>query len=255
MSSVDGGASWQLNLAQGNHIVATTAYHWTESVAIAAKTYLQAMNHSGMFQPTRLIKEGACYYAIGYYLHLDFTKIDPSKGIYQAPVDSFGYILIRTNDVTNPNSWQAWTSGSLYEPISKIHFGVFLPQNNGKPLYSAAAPQIVYDTVAQSYILVHPFWAGNKALNYMTTKTLANPSWSDSKPIPGTSTLLTDPVGHIQGFNSANYPSIIDKASGGFNFEFTNGHPLLFFNTFPQQYGGDNTARDMYGVQLTVSYR
>ena len=255
MASIDGGASWQLNSVAGNHAVARTGYFWTGSLALADKVYLKAMNHSGMFQPTRVIKEGSFYYAICYYIHRDFTKIDPPKGIYQAPVDNFGYVLMRTQNVANPNGWQAWTSGSLYESISQNHFGVFLPQNNGTPLYNAAAPQIVYDTVAQAYILIHPFWAGNKALNYMTTKTLAAPSWSDSKAISGAAKLLTDPAGPVTGFNAANYPSIMDESSAGYNFEFTSGHPLLFFNTFPQQYGGDNTARDLYAVQLTVSYR
>jgi hypothetical protein len=73
----------------------------------------------------------------------------------------------------------------------------------------------------------------------MTTQSLANPSWSDSAPILGTAQVITDPGG---GFNDAKYPSILDASFSGFNFESTSGNPLLFYSTFPGQYGGDNLA-------------
>lgn len=37
----------------------------------------------------------------------------------------------------------------------------------------------------------------------------------------------------MQVFNDANYPSILDDNSSGFNFEFTSGNPQLFWSTFP----------------------
>ncbi len=253
--SADGGASWQLNTVHGNHAVAKAGYYWTGSKALADKIYLQAMNHSGVFQPTRVIKEGHYYYAIGYYIHRDFTKINPAKGIYQAPVDKFGYVLIRTSDVTNPNGWQAWTTGSTFEPITRKNFGVFLPQRNRSTLYGATPPQIIFDTNAQRYILIHTIFGGHNPVYFMTTQSLAAPSWSDSKPILGTAKLITDPAGSVTGFNDTNYVSLLDDSSSGFNFEFTNGSPMLFFSTFPLQYGGDNTARDAYRLQLSIAYR
>jgi hypothetical protein len=89
----------------------------------------------------------------------------------------------------------------------------------------------------------------------MTTKSLENPSWSESTPILGTAKLITDPAGPVQGFNDSNYPSILDSNSSGFNFEFTTGSPLLFYSTAPALYGGDNLARDVYRVQLSVTYQ
>jgi hypothetical protein len=262
--SVDGGASWQLNAVNSNHVVAKTAYYWTGSLALTDEIYLQALNHSGMFQPTRVIKEGTYYYAIGYYIHRDFTQTNPSQGVYQAPVDKEGYALIRTNDVTNPNGWQAWTGGSTYQPLSNQNVAVFLPQQNGLQV-NAAPPQIVFDTIAQSYILIYTPYSvnscpgavgcGSNAVYYITTKSLANPSWSQATPILGTAQLLTDPGGPLHGFNDGNYPSILDNSSAGFNFEFTSGNPLLFWSTFPGQYGGNNLGRDVYRIQLSVTYQ
>src|SRR2546422_4665359 len=78
---------------------------------------------------------------------------------------------------------------------------------------------------------------------------------SQPTPILGTAQLITDPGGPLQGFNDGNYPSILDNASTGFNFEFTSGSPLLFWSTFPGQYGGNNLGRDVYRVQLSVTYQ
>lgn len=252
--SADGGASWQLNVVNGNHVVAETAYVWTGSEALAEKIYLHDFNHTGMFQPSRVIKEGDFYYSVGYYIHRDFSQINPAAGVYQAPADKVGYVLMRTNDVTNPNNWQAWTGGSTYEPLANINFNVFFPQQNGTNL-DATPAQIIYDTNAQCYILIHTLNGGSNAVYYMTTKSLAQPVWSDSTPIIGTATLVTDPAGPATGFNGANYPSILDDSSSGFNFEFTSGNPLLFFSTFPPQYGGDNTKKDGYYVQLSITYQ
>jgi hypothetical protein len=252
--SADGGASWQLNVASGNHVVANPGYYWTGSEALSDEIYLYALNHTGIFEPTRVIKEGTYYYAIASYLHRNFTQINPAQGVYMAPVDKTGYVLIRTNDITNPNGWQAWISGSTYGPVSQENFGVFLPQRGGKSL-NAPSPQIIFDTNAQCYILIHTIFGGSNAVYYMTTKSLANPSWSESTPIPGTLQLITDPAGPVQGFNDGNYPSILDSSSTGFNFEFTSGSPLLFYSTAPAQYGGDNLARDVYRVQLSVTYQ
>jgi len=249
-------------VVNGNHVVAGTAYYWTGSVALADKIYLQAQNFTGTFSPTRVIKEGNYYYAIVLYIHRDFTQINPSQGVYEAPIDKAGYTLIRTSDVTNPNGWQAWTGGGTYQPLSNQNIAVFLPQLNG-PI--AAPPQIIFDTNAESYILIFTPYSltscpgaigcGSNPVDYATTKSLANPSWSQPTPILGTAQLITDPGGPLQGFNDGNYPSILDNASTGFNFEFTSGSPLLFWSTFPGQYGGNNLGRDVYRVQLSVTYQ
>jgi hypothetical protein len=188
-----------------------------------------------------------------YYLHRDFTKVNPAAGVFEAPVDKHGFVIIRTNDITNPNSWQAWTSGSQYEAIEDMNFAVFLPQQDGIAL-NASGAQIIYDTIAQCYILIHAVSSEGGAIYYMTTKSLASPAWSGSAPIGGTATLTSDPAGPVVGFDGANYPSILDDSSGGFNYEFTNGSPQLFFSTFPSAYGGANTARDLYRVQLLITY-
>jgi hypothetical protein len=250
--SADGGASWQLNTVNGNHVVAKTAYHWTGTAALASRAYRHAVLYTGLQQITRMIKEGNYYYAMGNYYHRDWSQINPAAGQYQAPLDKNGIILIRTNDFTNPNGWEAWSGGNTYEAISNQNFKTFLPKRSGAPIdngptpnrYPGPAwnPSFVFDTNAQTYILI--FVCGTGHVCYMTTPSLANPSWSDYTPILGTATLITNPAGPVRGFRGNNYVSILDGSSRGFNFEFTNGKPLLFYTA------GGNIWRE----QLSISY-
>jgi hypothetical protein len=255
--SADGGASWRLNVVGGNHVVAKLGYYWTGSVALSSKAYMYAQNPTGLQQITRVIREGGYYYALGNYYHRDFTKINPAAGVYQAPIDKEGFVLMRTNDVTNPNGWQAWTGGSTYEPISNRNFKTFYPKRGGSSI-RAWSPTFVFDTNAQTFVVSFTGEDPHGPVYYMTTNSLADPVWSDAVPILGTQELVTDPAGGPWvGFTGANYPSILDSSSSGFNFEFSSsGSPWLFFSTAPGLYGDHNlqNRNDIYRVQLQITY-
>ncbi len=178
--------------------------------------------------------------------------INPTPAHYQGPLEKNGIILLRTNVFQNRNAWEAWSGGNTYEPISNQNFKTFLPQLSGVPIDSGpnpnqypgpADPSFIFDTNAQTYIVI--FVCGTGSVCYMTTPSLANPSWSDYTPIRGTAALVTNPVGPVLGFRGNNYVSILDSSSPGFNFEFTSGNPLLFYTA------GSNIWRE----QLSITYR
>jgi len=254
MISTDGGADWQLNTVNGSHTVAALGYAWTGSTAEQDQIYLHALNHTGVFQPSRIIQENGYYYSVAFYIHRKFSAIDPASNVYEAPVDGYGYILMRTNDLTNPGSWQIWQGGSTFGAMNSGTLQPFSPMVNGGSA-NAAPPQIIYDQNAQCYILIFTIYGQNGAVYYMTTKSLATPDWSAATTITGTANIVSDPGGPVTGFGGDNYVSIIDESSAGYNFEFTTGSPQLFFSTFPSQYGGDNLARDLYRLPLTISYQ
>lgn len=254
MISTNGGEDWQMDGAGSAHTVAPLGYYWTGSVAEQSQAYLYALNHTGVFQPSRVIAENGYYYAVAFYIHRDWSQLNPALNVYEAPVDNSGYILMRTNDITAPGSWQIWEGGTSFAPIRTGTVQTFAPMQNGSAL-NAAPPQIIYDKIAACYILVFTLYGGNNAVYYMTSKSLAAPQWSASTTIDGTATLVTDPGGPVTGFNDANYVSILDDDSPGYNFEFTTGSPQLFFNTSPAQYGGNNLERDVYRLPLTIHYQ
>ena len=251
-------------MVNGNHAVANTSFHWTGSMPLAQNVYLQALNHSGMFQPTRLVQEGSYWYTVVFYIHRDFSQINPSAGVYEAPIDKTGYVLLRTSDFTDPNSWQAWNGGSDYEPIANETFQTFDPKL-GSTTLNAAPPQLLYDATAHVYVLMHTLYGVSNAVYYMSTASPSTPVWSDSTPIVGTARMVSDPGGPLQGgtgsygpvtgFNDSNYPSMIDAQSPGYNFEFISGGLYLFYSTSPGTQGGDTLARDVYRVPLAVTYQ
>jgi hypothetical protein len=255
--STDGGASWRLNSVNGNHVVAKWGYRWTGSKALASKAYLHASNATGLQQITRMVKEGDHYYALANYYRRDFTAIDSSAGRYQAPLDREGFVLIRTADFTKPYGWEAWGGGSHYEPVTAQKFKTFYPRRAGSDI-RAWSPTILFDTRAGEFLVAFAGDGRHDAVYYMTTKSLSRPYWSDAAPIAGTQNLTTDPDGGPWiGFTGANYPSILDTASCGFNFEFSSsGEPWLFFSTAPGLYGqrGLEKKNDVYRVKLRIRY-
>ena len=254
-SSSDGGASWGLNTVNGNHAVAKEGFYWTGSVAATSQAYLHAGDgdgNTGMDALTGLIKERSYYYSMGTYQHRDFSQINPAAGRYDAPVDAEGLVLMRTNDFTNPNNWQAWRGGNTWDLIANRNYKVFNPQLGGVsvPVWPGS---VIFDENARTYIVVVNALgsvAQNTPVGYMTTKSLANPSFSDYTAIGGVPQV--DPTAFWP------YTTIIDPDSSGFNFEYSSsGHPLLFWNDDGPLVNGHHliaNRSDIYHAQLAITY-
>ena len=117
---------------------------------------------------------------------------------------------------------------------------------------------MIYDTNAHLYIVIFAVWGPAGSIYYVTTPSLANPIWSDAVAIGGSATQQTNPRNPAPcstGFIDNHYVSIIDSHSDGFNFEFTDGDPWLFFVTSPRFTCGEpGGQRDMYRLRLNVDY-
>jgi hypothetical protein len=255
--STDGGATWALNGADQAHLVAAAGDHWTGTEELELRVYREALNHSGLFTPSRLVKEGDYYYSIGFEIHRNFNDLNMQTG--EAPIDKYGYALIRTRDIAEPSGWEAWVSGDVFHPIEWGDFSVFLPEMNGSVM-NASQPQIIFDVNAHTYIVIFTLWGANGPVYYMTSRSLAEPSWSDAQVITGTASFQPDPRGPAgnpcnTGFGPGNYVSDIDPNSSGMNFEFTSGSPWMFYVVNPAECGGNNLARDIYRVRLSISYQ
>jgi len=260
--STDGGATWSANGINQTHLVAEAGNHWTGSQELALKVYQQALNHSGIMLPSRLIKEGNYYYAVGFLVHRNFGSLNLQTG--QAPIDKRGFVLIRTKDITRAAGWEAWVGDGTFEPISNGTFNIFLPERNGRP-HNISEAQIVFDMKSKTYILVYCNTGGGGNSNpgpvyYMTTKSLARPSWSQEAVISGSDTFQPDPRGPgglntcNTGFVAGNYVSVLDTYSPGMNFEYTNGNLWLFYVVNADRCGGRNLDRDLYRVRLSIQY-
>jgi hypothetical protein len=111
MKSTDGGASWQINSVNGNHVVAKPGYYWTGSAALANRIYMKASNITGLQQITRILKEGSYYYAMGNLYQRDFTKVNPAAGLYQAEAPTSLFPMETTRHFTRSQAAQPWPRG------------------------------------------------------------------------------------------------------------------------------------------------
>jgi hypothetical protein len=254
--SADGGASWRLNGANGEHLLMPRRFTWTGSEVLAKAVYRRAFNHSGMMAPSRIIREGKYYYSMAFFVRRAFDRIDPATG--QAPAEKEGWVLMRTADPTRSAGWEGWVSGDEYAPLSSHAFTVFQPGR------VSGHPQMIYDTNARMYIAIFAPFEGPGPLYYVTTPTLASPSWSTPARVEGTAAFQLNPPRDEDtpeapcsvGFQAGNYVSLIDVHSEGLNFEFTDGDPWLFYAYNPALgCGGDNLERDLFRVRLAVDYK
>jgi hypothetical protein len=252
--SRDGGASWRLNGRHAAHLVTNERFTWSGTSHLGSGIYRQALNHTGMMSPSRIIREGDHYYSIAFLVHRDFTNIDPVTK--QAPADKEGWVLMRASDPARSSGWEGWVSDDKYVPLNSHTFTAF------QPMDLAGQPQIIYDINARTYVAIFASLAGVGPVYYATTPTLATPTWSAARPIDGTAALQIDPrtadpeAPCSTGFQTGNYVSLIDTHSAGLNFEFTDGDPWLFYTYNPGlRCGGNNLDRDIVRIRLNVGYR
>lgn len=254
MSSSDGGTSWRLKTVNGNHVVAKEAFYWTGSRPSQLQTYLSASfsDSGGIDAQTAPIKEGDYYYVMGSYKHHDFTQVSATQP--NAPIDRQGLIVMRSQDLTNPNNWEAWSGGSAWAPISNQTYKVFQSQFNGSNV-NVWVNNLIYDRKAQTYIAVVTAISGDAVqsapVGYLTTTSLANPSFSDYTPIAGVGDALNPDAFWP-------YTTMIDPESSGYNFEYSeSGRPLLLWGNGGPLVNGHHllTNRDdLYYAQLSITY-
>jgi hypothetical protein len=250
--SHDGGASWALNKHKGNSMVASPGFYWTGSKAFEDGVWKRTRNtFTGLQQISRILKEGDYYYAVGNLYHRDFTRIDAATG--EPAMDKEGVVIIRTNDFTKPDGWTVAIGGGKYSPISTtsvFKWDTFYPKQGGVNCASWNQ-SLIYDTNAECWILNFLDRKANR-LYYMTSKTLANPVWSDYAPIEGVPEV--DPLAFWQ------YATIIDPTCKGYNFESTSsGSPYLFWSNDGPLVGDPphhimSNRSDLCYAQLSITY-
>lgn len=267
--SRNGGTDWHANGGTGkDHVVLNLGYDWTGSEPLKRLSYHQYGDLTGMPSNTRIIKEGNYYYVVGTVTYRD------TAAMLSGEVTKQGLTIFRTTDVANPQGWEIWINGSTYGPISGANLGVFTLQPPDNPV-GLAFGQIIFDLKSRQYVLIMaPFGIGNadQSSYYITTPSLADPQWSTPIAIKGSDKFRNVPAGsgpysgdyndpnspyfHCNiGFNDASYLSLLDEASPGFNFEYTDGNLEAYYVFNPALCGDPSQSdRDIYRVNLKIHY-
>ncbi|MGB7342034.1 MAG: hypothetical protein WBC91_24275 [Phototrophicaceae bacterium] len=230
--SIDSGASYQLLRTAPNHFVAGLPYQ-----------YEAGAGPYGILESSNIIKGVDNYY---YF----FTRIDEYRSNNQ------WICLLRTDTLTNPDSWRAW-DGTQFS----IEFFDPYQQTIDNPRQNLCAPiatrqigvmnqSITYNSYLNRYVLVSIsadtingreiwgiYYAFSDDLIHWTRRQL----------------LLETELPWTYEFGDANpilYPTLIDNDSDTRNFETTDNTTYLYFTRMNYQNGQQTLDRDLIRVPV-----
>jgi hypothetical protein len=176
----------------------------------------------GNYNPTNIIQMGSYFYAM--YSMIDLVG------------NSGGVCIIRTNKLSDPNSWRAWDghgydiqfADPYIQNVSDPKQHVCTPIGTGKIFFSLGS--VVLHRPSGLYLLSMRAqrWdaakAGVKPGVYLSTsRDLIN--WSAPRLLLADTAL--GPSG-AEGQSAEYYPSLMDPKSGGLNFTESSDRPYLF---------------------------
>jgi hypothetical protein len=214
----------------------------TPPVVVAAAPFRQDFQqgrHRGFFNPTNIIHHGGFYY----------MATDTTGGAGQKA----GLCLFRTSTVADPTSWRgydgsAFTSRAI-DPYSSDTNG-YVPC---EPVHGpGTAGSISWSSTRKLFMMVSQ-WVdkahADGEIAYSWSSDLID--WSPPQ------TLLAEPAMSSQNCSNRfryGYPSVLDPASPGRNFDEIGAHPVLFLTRF--RVGADcglPPSRDLIRLQLQIN--
>jgi hypothetical protein len=246
--STDGGATFS-NTGPG-HMVATIPWQFTKDGPM------------GYFTPSNIVRSGdGWFYAM--FRAEDYPNQDPPAGfpVTGPAVQRIGTCLMRTRDLSNPQSWRAWNGTSF----SVRFINPYLETTGINPADHVCAPvdlqsigtvteNLFYSTYFKKWVLVgNSVGDGNfpdkpPGVYYALSDDLVN--WSDLKLLMAAeitwarNCVLPDPIKEV---------SILDPDSTSRNFT-TVGQTAQLFYTWYHMSGCNGTLdRDLLRVPITFT--
>jgi hypothetical protein len=236
-SSTDGGATFS-HLPSPTHFVAGPAYR-----------YARGNGPIGFFSPSNIVRAQD-----GYYYTI--VHVEPYG------VQAKGACLWRTQDVSDPKSWRAWSGAGFTVRFLDPYVNTITDpaQHKCAPVGSqtieTGSDSLTWSTYLKKWLLVRAGGGsgGFPSGFYMyTSDDLVNwTTWTRmlTAELPWTHT-CGEPDYHL-------YPSLLDPESKSRNFETTGQRPYLYFTHFNVAYGSGGTCsmsldRDLVRVPIELS--
>ena len=229
-SSTDGRAFVQP--APPDHVVAAPPQRWDPSGARAPGPY-------GYFAPSNILR-----LEDGYYYAMFFTipdRDDPPKR---------GSCVMRTSDLADPGSWRAW-DGSAYtvampSPYAPAATGVactiVLPYGiDGSLTWNTYLERYLYVGASAAHV------DGVLRCGFLFSISEDLVTWSAPRVLKE-APVTFPPCGSGPNAGREYYPSLIDHAETGLNFENTGRTPHLYY----MRYNDNALDRDLVRVPLTI---
>ncbi|MFZ9888489.1 MAG: hypothetical protein ACO3JL_13405, partial [Myxococcota bacterium] len=149
--------------------------------------------------------------------------------------------LLRTSDLSDPGSWRVYDGSSFVLPTEP------LPVLEGTTAYDHVG--VTYHGGLCAWLL-HFFSYADQKLYFSTSATLATLEMSPRRELQGQGHFLVTADALRPGFVAANYATLIDPSSVGFQLDRSVAAPYLYYSSF------DPSAvleRDIYRVPLRIT--
>jgi hypothetical protein len=213
---------------------------WPKLVASIPYRYVPDTGPMLAFNPSNIIRNPHDGY---FYATVHRTPLA------EIPGDGGGTCLMRTQDLSEPGSWRAWSRGNVFDTTFVDPYGPNPEPDQHMcridPSARLYAPSITYNTVARQWLLVG---GGQDGAYYSLSRNLVD--WTPPQlifSVPGTDDYT------CPGRDPGVYFSLIDPASSSRNFE-TSGRSAYIYYTVPHpdKRCGIGFDRDLVRVPVRI---
>ena len=197
--------------------------------------------HRGFFNPSNIVSDGVFHYMI--------AATTGWSG------QSSGACLFRTDNISDPSRWRAWTGTGFDTKFGDPYKGGADPARTCRPLPPFPTPVGSITKHAPSGKWIAVFQAAGNKKEFPTSGIYAAASsdlvnWSVPRRILDTKTLYDSPCGAAH-LNS--YPVLIDRNARTRNFEDTGDEPELYLSKM--RIDGCNHTGDRKLVRMKVKIK
>ncbi len=216
--STDGGATFRPARPPPAHYIAGPA----------VKYDLHAGRSIGFFTTSNIVAHR------GYHYTLVYT----GGGFAQ---QKRGACLLRSADLGDPSSWRAWDGAGFGYRFADPYRDDTTPQRSGctpvsPRVFSGPVRTLLHHQASGTFVAVMLAAAPSRGVYYSVSRNLID--WAEPTPL-----MLAPTRSEVKrGLNrdaavAIDYPSIIDHASPGRNFEFIAAKPYLYYVDLPARSG------------------
>jgi hypothetical protein len=233
--STDGGATFRPSHRPPAHYVAGPS----------VKYDVNSRRSAGFFTTSNIVKHRGYHYALVY-----------TGGGFAG--QRRGACLLRTESVGQPASWRAWDGGGFgHRFVDPYRADAAAPPASGcvpvgPETLGGPVRSLVRHEATNSFVVVMLAASPERGVYYSTSKDLID--WSPLKPLVLAPTRAAVKRGITRDATTAiDYPSIIDHASPGRNFEHLASEPHLYYVELPVRNGKLTGERKLMRRRLIVN--
>ena len=214
---------------------------------VAAAPFRQEVDqgrHRGFFNPSNIVANGRYRYFLASTTGWERPGSDQQDGV----------CLFRSEDPSDPSAWRAWTGSSFTARFADPYRATIKRSDTCAPVGPFPGPvgAVVRHRGSGAFIAVFMAKAGERfpASGFYWTTSRDLTTWDEPRLLREGATLYDDPCSAKGGLIA--YPSLLDPAAQGRNFDDIGDMALLFYATLRTRGCEITSERDLVRRPVAV---